>query len=219
MRPSSLLRLLVVGVAVLYLGLLIGFTIGFSENVPTAAWVGFAVVAFVVTALVLATIVLFERVESTGGRSAEMALPPERDGRKRVLVVADVGCEGSEACPLILSRLDRDANPEVLVVAPTIASPLRHLFDDEARERASARLRLHEVVALLRHEGVNAQGMIGSDLPLEAIQDALAVFPATEIVVIAPPEDASAWSERNLVERARSTFARPVTQVALQRAA
>ncbi len=219
MRPSSLIRLFVVGVAALYLGLLIGFTVAFAGDVPAAAWVGFAVVALLVTVLVLATIVLFERVEAGAGTTREMALPPSSDGRHRVLVVADVGCEGSDACPLILSRIDPGSRPEVFVVAPTIASPLHHLMDDETRERASAGRRLTEIVLLLRQEGVEARGMIGSDLPLEAIQDALAVFPADEIVVLAPPSDRSAWSERDLVQRARATFGRPVTPVPLPRAA
>jgi hypothetical protein len=219
MRPSLLLRLSVIGVAALYLGLLIGFTVGFGGDLPTAAWVGLAVVTVIVSVIAVATIALFERVEAGAGTSGEMALAPVEDGRRRVLVVADVGCEGSDACPLILSKIGRASGPEVLVVAPAITSPLHHLTDDESHERATAGRRLDEIVSLLRQEGVRAHGMVGSDLPLEAIQDALAVFPANEIVVLAPPSDRSAWSERDLVERTRTTFARPVTQVALPRAA
>jgi hypothetical protein len=219
MKPSLLLRLTVIGIAALYLGLLIGFTVGFGGDLPAAAWVGLAVVAVVVSVVAVATIALFERVEMDAGTNAEMALPPAEDGRQRVLVVADVGCEGSEACPLILSRIDRASSPEVLVVAPAIGSPLHHLTDDGVDERATAGRRLDEIVSLLRQEGIRAYGMVGSDVPLEAIQDALAVFPANEIVVLAPPSDRSAWSEHDLVERTRTTFARPVTQVALPRAA
>ncbi len=219
MKPSALLRSLMVGTALIYLGSLIGFTVAFADDVPTGAWVGFGVVALIATALVMTTIVLFERIDARGGTERGAAAPPVSDGRQRVLVVADVGCSGSDVCPFILSRVGSRSNAEVLVVAPTIASPLHHLMDDEGRERASAGRRLDEVVSLLKRDGVSVRGMIGSDLPLEAIQDALAVFPADEIVILAPPAEVSAWSERDLVERARTAFARPVTEVPVVQAA
>jgi hypothetical protein len=219
MRPSALLRGLVVGTAVLYLGLGIGFTLAFVDDVPTAAWVGFGVVALVVTALATATIVLFERIDSRAGVEGGTTAPRASDGRQRVLVVADVGCAGADVCPYILSRIRSRSNAEVFVVAPAIASPLHHLMDDEGRERATAGRRLDEIVSLLKTDGVKVQGMVGSDLPLEAIHDALAVFPADEIVILAPPAEMSAWSERDLVERVRSTFGRPVTEAPVKQPA
>jgi hypothetical protein len=219
MRPDSPLRLFVVGVGAFYLALLVGLTIAFADDVPPAAWVGFAVVTCVVAALVLAAIGLFERIDRDAGTDAAAALATADDGRRRVLVVADVGCDGKEACGRLLSTIARGSSPEVFVVAPTIASPLHHMTDDEGRERTTAGRRLDEIILLLKEERIEAHGMVGSDLPLEAIQDALAVFPASEIVVLAPPGESSAWSERDLVERTRSTYARPVTHVALPRAA
>ena len=217
MRPSSLLRLIVVGMAVLYVGLLVGFTVAFADDVPTAAWVGFVVVAAVVAVLAIATIFLFERIEDRAGSDPRAIAPAIPDGRHRILVVADVGCTGSDTCPRIIDKVRDRSNTRVLVVAPTIASPLHHLMGDEDRERAAAGHRLDEVVSLLRREGIEVNGMIGSDLPLEAIEDALAIFPADEIVIVAPSSDTAAWSERDLVERARSTYARPVTHVPVAR--
>jgi hypothetical protein len=219
MTRRSPLRLIVVGVGALYLALLIGFTVGFAGHVPSAAWIGFAIVAVIVATLVTATIALFERSELGASANPAAPLPPLGDGRQRLLVVADAGCRGNDACARIVSRVDRDARPYVRVVAPTIASPLHHMTDDEGRERDGAGRRLDEVVSLLREEGIRARGLVGSDLPLEAIQDALAVFPADEIVVLAPPPHGSAWSERDLVERARAAFGRPVVDVEVARAA
>jgi hypothetical protein len=218
MRPSALLRSTVVGMAVLYLGLLVGFTVVFADPVPTAAWVGFGVIAAMATALVIGTIRLFERSEATAGMDRRADAVPAHDGRHRVLVVADVGCEGSDVCPLIVERARSKSNTQVLVVAPTIASPFHHLMDDEGTERFSAGRRLDEIVSTLEYNGVEAQGMIGSDLPLQAIQDALAVFSADEIVVVAPSSETSGWSERDLVDRARSAHGRPVTHLELSRA-
>lgn len=104
MRRSPLLRLIVVGMAVLYVGLLIGFTVAFVDDVPTAAWVGLGVVATVVTALAIGTVLLFERIDARAGLDGRADAPPMTDGRYRLLVVADVGCEGTIACPLIVAQ-------------------------------------------------------------------------------------------------------------------
>ena len=92
-----------VGAAVLYLGSVIGFTLAFADGMPTAAWVGFGVVALVVTTLAAATIVLFERIDSRAGTELGTTPPAASDGRQRVLVVADVGCEGP-ICARTFSR-------------------------------------------------------------------------------------------------------------------
>lgn len=213
-----LLRLIVVGTAVLYMGLLVGFTVLFADDVPTAAWVGFGVVAAVATALVIGTIRLFERIDAEAGMDGSADEPSDQDGLHRILVVADVGSEGADTCPEIVARIRNKSNTQVLVLAPTIASPFHHLMDDEETERVSAGRRLDEILSLLKHNGVDAQGMIGSDLPLQAIQDALAVFSADEIVILAPPSETSTWSERDLVDRARAAHGRPVTHLPVTRA-
>jgi hypothetical protein len=50
------------------------------------------------------------------------------------------------------------------------------------------------------------------------MHDALALFPADEIVLLTPPPESSAWSERDLVDRARATFRQPVVEVTAPRA-
>ncbi len=217
MRPSSLLRLFVVGIAVVYVGLLVGFTVAFADGVPVSAWIGFAVVGAVVIGLAAGTIVLFERIDSEAGAHGSTTPRPAGDGRERVLVVADVGCEGADVCERVVSRIRRRSAADVLVVAPVIASPIHHLMDDESPERATAGRRLDEIVGLLKREGLDVRGIVGSDLPLEAIADALAVFPADEIIILAPPGEHSAWSEKDLAERARSTFDGPITHVPVPR--
>ena len=57
-------------------------------------------------------------------------------------------------------------------------------------------------MSLLLADGVEARGMIGSDLPLEAINDALAIFPADEIVILAPASELTTWSEFDLLRSA-----------------
>lgn len=210
------MRALVAAVAFTYVGLLVGFTAGFADSLPTVAWVGLGLVTTAAIALAIATIVLFERLDARAGTSGNSATHVA-DGRHRVLVVADVGCDAADACPMILAHMAERASADVFVVAPTITSPFHHLMGDDDRERGSAGGRLDEIIALLKGEGVKPQGIVGSDLPLEAIQDALAIFPADEIIVLAPPEDSGTWSEHQLVERAQRAFRLPVTHIPVNR--
>jgi hypothetical protein len=105
---------------------------------------------------------------------------------------------------------------EVLVVAPALNSRLRHWLSDsdEARRRASARLL--GCLETLRSADVDAEGMIGDADPLQAALDALAVFPADEIVVATHPEGSSNWLARGLVERLCDECDLPVLHVTVR---
>ena len=79
--------------------------------------------------------------------------------------------------------------------------------------RARAEWRLGESLSRLRAAGIEAQGEIGDDDPLQAIEDALRSFGADEIVVATHPEESASWLERGIVERARERFALPIVHV------
>jgi hypothetical protein len=102
------------------------------------------------------------------------------------------------------------AHAEVLVVAPALSSWFRHWLSDEDPARRRAEKRLAAVVGQLQRVVVNVEGRVGDADPLQAVADALATFPADEIVI-------SARSERSiehvvdLVIRARERFALPVS--------
>jgi len=68
----------------------------------------------------------------------------------------------------------------------------------------------------LEAAGIAARGEIGSESPLEAIADALAVFPADEIVVATPPQESTNWLEQGVVERARELHEQPVTHLVVE---
>ncbi|MDP8943703.1 MAG: hypothetical protein M3N16_06240 [Actinomycetota bacterium] len=95
---------------------------------------------------------------------------------------------------------------EVLVVAPALMSRRRFLLDDpdESIERAAAVQ--EETVERLSEEGIDAAGDTGEADPLLAIQDALATFPADEIVLFSHAEGRRNWLEEGLVEEARERF-------------
>src|SRR5262245_34209325 len=77
----------------------------------------------------------------------------------------------------------RLANAEVLVVAPALNSWLRHWLSDEDPARRRAEERLAAVVRQLQRTVVHVEGRVGDADPLQAIADALATFPADEIVI------------------------------------
>jgi hypothetical protein len=105
---------------------------------------------------------------------------------------------------------------EVLVVAPALNNRLRHWLSDsdEARRRASERLL--GCLEALESADVDAEGMIGDADPLQAALDALAVFPADEIIVATHPEGSSHWLARGLVERLCEHCDLPVLHVTIR---
>ena len=66
---------------------------------------------------------------------------------------------------------------------------------------------------------MRATGWVGDADPLHAIADALAVFPADELLVVTPAEQRAHWLARDLARRAGERFELPVVHVALDAAA
>ena len=129
-----------------------------------------------------------------------------------ILVVANRTCP----CPVLLdevARHVRDAPIDVLVVVPALNSRLRHWLSDIDDAVAGAHARLEVALADLRTRGVNARGEVGDANPLVAIDDALAHFAASAIVIATLPPGRSNWLERGLIDKARARFGVPVTHL------
>ncbi|MBA2764740.1 MAG: hypothetical protein H0U42_08685 [Thermoleophilaceae bacterium] len=108
------------------------------------------------------------------------------------------------------------ANAEVLVVAPALISRTRWIFadPDPAIDRAEAVQ--EETVHQLDEDGVDAAGNTGESDPLLAIQDALATWPADELVVFHHPEAEANWLEDGLVDDARARFSLPIKEFTVE---
>jgi hypothetical protein len=129
-----------------------------------------------------------------------------------ILVVANRTCP----CPMLLDEVARrvsDAPIDVLVVVPALNSRLRHWLSDIDDAVARAHERLEIALADLRTRGVRARGEVGDANPLVAIDDALAHFPASAIVIATLPPGESNWLERGLIEKATARFDVPVTHL------
>jgi GABA permease len=60
---------------------------------------------------------------------------------------------------------------------------------------------------------VRASGEVGDADPLRAMEDAIHIFPADEIVIGTHPEERSNWLAHDLVARACARFELPVAHV------
>ena len=69
------------------------------------------------------------------------------------------------------------------------------------------------MLSQLERDGIPAQGDIGDGDPVQAMEDALRLFPANEVIISTHPYGRSNWLERNVIERARERFPVPITHV------
>jgi hypothetical protein len=108
---------------------------------------------------------------------------------------------------------------EVYVVAPALEdSPLRFWVSDVDDAIARARQVQEQAVAGLRDAGVAATGDVGEAEPLQAAQDALALFPADRVLVLTHDDDDRAYREDEL-DAARRRLGVPVQLQRVERTA
>ena len=137
---------------------------------------------------------------------------PHIQGERRILVIAE-DTVGEEALTEEIHRRSEGVAEHVLVVEPALTTRMHRWASDEDGARAQAQARVDESLARLHAVGVNAEGVVGDDDPLQAVADALRTFGADEIVISTNPEGRSHWLERGVVEAARERFSPPVTHI------
>jgi GABA permease len=145
-------------------------------------------------------------------RKAEIA-PGERGGPYRVLVIANETVGGRALLSEIRNRC-RGRNSEILVVTPALtSSQLKHWVSDVDEALVEADRRREASVRAIEALGLRARGEVGDSEPNVAIEDALATFPADEVIISTHPPERSRWLERGVVERARAEVDLPITHV------
>ena len=103
---------------------------------------------------------------------------------------------------------DEADDAEVLVVAPALNSKTRFLLADPDPAIHRAEQVQEETVERLNEEGVDAAAApgTGEEDPLLALQDALATYPADEIVLFTHAGGKENWLEDGLVDDAKARF-------------
>jgi hypothetical protein len=150
---------------------------------------------------------------SRGALPRNVELSRGGDGRYRLLVVANQTVGGRALLNEIANR-GRDHRSEILVVTPALAgSRTAHWTSDVDEAMELARQRMELSLQALEEAGMRARGTVGDSDPNVAIEDALAHFPADEIIISTHPPDRSRWLEHGVVRRAREEIALPLTHV------
>jgi hypothetical protein len=126
------------------------------------------------------------------------------------LLVSTAEPISAELLRSVSGELPDDA--EVLVVSPaTTRSPLRFWVSDVDEAIEHAEQVETESVERLREAGVEASGAVGDSEPLQAIEDALATFPADRVVVIEHEPGARDYREdESLIAELRERLDVPV---------
>jgi len=148
-----------------------------------------------------------------GGLPTQVAVTRGGDGKHRLLVVANETVEGAALLDEIRDRC-RDRRSEILVITPALpTSRASHWASDTDEATELARQRMELSLLAIRDLGLKAKGEIGDSDPNVAIEDALRVFAADEIVISTHPPQRSRWLERGVVDRAREQIDLPITHV------
>ena len=188
-------------------------TVGYFAAIVIATlavdkWAGLAVFIF----LTLAGLTWVARASRSEPPRQTVSSRRSGANERRILVVANETVGGGPLREEIRRRSE-GYEAHVLVVCPALNSPLRHWASDEDNARAKAQERLNASLARLREAGLDAKGEVGDAEPLQAMEDAMRLFGADEIIISTHPEGRSHWLERGVVTGARERFAVPITHV------
>ncbi len=156
---------------------------------------------------------------SRGSLPRSVSLTKGGPGKFRLLVVANETVGGEALLNAIRERC-RERRCEILVVTPALAgSRASHWASDIDEAIELARQRMELSLIAIGELGLKAKGEIGDSDPNMAIEDALRLFPADEIIISTHPPERSRWLERGVVDRAREEIGLPITHVVVDLAA
>jgi hypothetical protein len=137
-------------------------------------------------------------------------------GSRRLLVVISRAVEDAEAVAEIAAEADGSTaagGAEVIVLAPARIGFLDRWASDLERARREAQQRLVVTVASLAKAGVVAEARVGDEDLVQAVEDQLGSFPATEVILVTGGVDRDPAGEEaalDLGKRLRAEFRRIV---------
>ncbi len=159
-------------------------------------------------ALAVAT-VLYVAVRLHPDEPIEVARAADR--HRRLLLVAIEPIDEPDAVESVraAAHAGADLDPEVLVLAPALNSPLSHWASDVGRSRLDAQRKLVLTMGALAAAQVDARGAVGDPDPLQAVEDALREYAADEVIVGVPARRRES-DARELVAELRRRLDLPV---------
>src|SRR5215212_2735640 len=130
---------------------------------------------------------------------------------KRLLVVANETVAGKPLIDAVKRHAEGD-QVEVHVISPQNQPKHGYVVYDE-HTRDAAQNRLEMTIALLREEGIAADGEVMDPDPYAAVMAALGEQDYDEIILSTHPETRSGWLRQGLVDRLKRATRRPVEHV------
>jgi hypothetical protein len=137
------------------------------------------------------------------------------DGQRHILIVVTCAVEEPAAVAEIVhtAGLERggEADADVLVLAPARIGFLDRWASDVEGAREQAQRNLVATVAALAKVGVAAEARVGDEDVVQAVEDQLGSFPASEVVLVESGEgDADGGAAAELRDRLQPEFRRIV---------
>jgi hypothetical protein len=132
--------------------------------------------------------------------------PPSGEGARRVLIVAAAAVEDPGDVARVVRELDLEGSggdDEVRVLVPARIGFLDRWASDVESARQSAQRQLVGTVAALAKVGVAAEARVGDEDVVQAVEDQLQSYPATEVLLVSDGgagEDEAATELRSRLE-------------------
>jgi hypothetical protein len=165
--------------------------------------VGLAMGAVVVLAILLAAIA--QRPDEP------IASAPTADGARHVLIVAAAAVEEPDDVARMVRALGLDGageEGEVRVLVPARIGFLERWTSDVEPARRSAQQKLVATVAALAKAGVTAEARVGDEDVVQAVEDQLQSYPATDVLLVDRGEDGEDRAAVELRSRLEARFQR-----------
>lgn len=120
--------------------------------------------------------------------------PREGEPGHRTLIVLADRLEEPEAVERVVAALRREGSNEVLLLSPVRIGFLDRWASDIEGARRDAQRRSVISVAALAAAGIEAEAQVGDEDLVQAVEDQLGTFPASEVILVSAPgeEDAGA---------------------------
>ena len=133
---------------------------------------------------------------------------------KLLIGVGEAGDDLGEVPAGVRALIDQAS--EILVMSPALPRRLDWLAGQTNRTREIADERLQAVLGQLEEAGEKADGVVGSDDPIVAFEDAIREFAPDHILIALRGQDKAGWQENGLVDQVLERFQLPVTVFAFE---
>jgi hypothetical protein len=136
---------------------------------------------------------------------------PAKDAKRHVLIVSPGAVEDpAEVAQIVraanLDLGDRAGDAEVLVLVPARIGFLDRWASDVEGARHRAQEHLVATVAALAKAGVAAEARVGDEDVVQAVEDALQSYPATEVVLVSGDGEEIGSAASELESRLQAEF-------------